>query len=50
MSDQPLFEVEFEADRLMREYPPAWEHPNKQAVFDTACPAGAVHSGTLSTS
>ena len=38
---------EFEAAALMRQHPPAIHNPNKQIVFDIACPPGAVHWGRL---
>ena len=31
----------------MRDHPPIWTHPNKRAVYEIACPPGAVHSGTI---
>lgn len=28
-------------------YPPRWHHPNKQVVFDIACPPGSTHAGEI---
>jgi hypothetical protein len=46
-SVEPIERREFEATALMRQDPPAIHNPNKQIVFDIACPPGAVHSGRL---
>jgi hypothetical protein len=45
--NDPLQREEFAAEKLMKEYPPVWQHPAKRWVFDIACPAGAAHRGTL---
>jgi tetratricopeptide (TPR) repeat protein len=37
----------FDAQKLVSEYPPKFTHPNKQAVYDVACPPGSSHSGTI---
>ncbi|MGC4118781.1 MAG: hypothetical protein QM765_30315 [Myxococcales bacterium] len=42
-----LFRKTFQAESLMREHPPRLRHPNKQLVFDLACPAGARHQGEI---
>jgi hypothetical protein len=34
---QPLQRHEFQADRLIKEYPPMWNGRNKMMVFDIAC-------------
>lgn len=44
---EPLQHVDFEVGRLMKEYPPVWQHTCKELVADIASPAGAVHRGTL---
>ncbi len=43
----PLESREFDTQRLFAEHPPVWEHPNKVAVYEVLCPAGAIHSGRL---
>ncbi|MFA6166532.1 MAG: hypothetical protein WC700_07955 [Gemmatimonadaceae bacterium] len=43
----PLHRDTFNAHRLMTEHPPALRDPNKQVVFDVACPAGTVHEGEI---
>lgn len=42
-----LFRRTFPTEPLMREHPPRLRHPNKQLVFDLACPAGARHQGAI---
>lgn len=44
----PLHRDIFPAHRLMTEHPPALRDPNKQVVFEVACPAGMVHEGEIS--
>jgi hypothetical protein len=43
----PMERLAFESAQIMAENPPVWRHPNKQAVFDVACPPGSNHSGTI---
>lgn len=43
----PLQRDTFPAHRLMTEHPPVLRDPNKQVVFDVACPAGTVHEGEI---
>ncbi len=43
----PLDRRVFDAQALMSEHPPVWRHPNKQVVFEVACPAGCVHEGPV---
>lgn len=43
----PIERRTFQAQSLMEDHPPVWFHPNKQAVFDIACPPGSVHGGEL---
>lgn len=38
---------EFDAAALMRDFPPRWRHPNKQIVYDIACPAGFAPRGRV---
>lgn len=40
----------YEAADLMRRFPPAWAHPNKQLVAQLSCPPGRLHIGTISVS
>ena len=42
---EPLERDDFFAGELMSAHPPIWRHPNKQVVFDIACPPGATHGG-----
>ena len=44
----PLARREFDAAELMRTHPPLLRNPNKQLVYDIACPSDAVHHGTVS--
>lgn len=44
---KPLQQFRFEADRLMQEHPPRWNHACKRLVASISCPPGAVHRGTL---
>lgn len=37
----------WEAGELLRRWPPQLAHPNKQLVYDLACPPGTVHRGTI---
>ncbi|MBW4487858.1 MAG: hypothetical protein KME12_08715 [Trichocoleus desertorum ATA4-8-CV12] len=37
----------FDAQTLVTEFPPRFYDPNKQLVYDIACPAGAVHQGKI---
>ena len=43
----PLQRDTFPTHRLMTEHPPVLRDPNKQVVFDVACPAGTVHEGRV---
>ncbi len=38
---------EFDASDLMNRFPPKLFNPNKQLVFDIACPLGCVHIGKI---
>ena len=44
---QPNERYQFDAQQLMVEHPPNWHHPNKQIVFDIACPPGSAHGGEI---
>ena len=44
---EPLERDDFVAGELMSAHPPIWRHPNKQVVFDIACPPGATNDGRL---
>jgi hypothetical protein len=44
---RPLDRRTFEAQQLMQSHSPIWHHPNKQAVFEIACPPGSPHRGQL---
>lgn len=44
---EPIEREVFDAARLMAEHPPVLRDPNKRAVYDVACPAGAEHGGTV---
>lgn len=44
---EPLDRRTFDAAELMAAHPPVWQHPNKQAVFEVACPPGSIHRGQL---
>jgi len=37
----------YDAAELFANHPPIWRDPNKQVVFDTACPAGSTHHGRI---
>ncbi|ABW68522.1 poly(ADP-ribose) glycohydrolase [Desulfosudis oleivorans] len=37
----------FQTDLLIKEYPPKWGHPNKQAVFDLICSANCEFKGQV---
>jgi len=43
----PLDRLSISAARLMTDHPPRLYHPNKQAVYDIACPPGVVHEGVI---
>jgi len=47
VSEELLQHAEFDAERLMREHPPIWQHPSKQWVFDIACLPGSTHTGLI---
>ena len=49
MTDEPrpLDRRTFEAQQLMQSHSPIWHHPNKQVVFEIACPPGSGHRGQL---
>ncbi|HEY6060541.1 MAG TPA: hypothetical protein VIV10_08150 [Gemmatimonadales bacterium] len=40
----------WEADELVRRWPPKFAHPNKKVVYDLACPPGTHHAGTVTSS
>jgi hypothetical protein len=44
---EPIERGEYPTAALMAGYRPAWGHPNKQVVFEIACPPGAMHRGQL---
>lgn len=44
---KPLEHRQYDAGRLMAEHPPHFRHPNKQAVYDLACPAGFEAQGDV---
>jgi hypothetical protein len=44
---EPLQRAEYDAAALMTEHPPVIHHPNKQVVYDIACPPGSRPSGTI---
>jgi hypothetical protein len=46
-SVEPLDRATFDAAELMAAHPPRLRHPNKQAVFEIACPPGSRPSGTV---
>ncbi len=46
----PLGRASIEAADLVAKYPPRLPHRNKRAVYDKACPPGALHRGTLTVS
>jgi hypothetical protein len=43
----PTESAVFVAARLMTEHPPVFRHPNKQAVYECACPPGCTHGGEI---
>lgn len=43
----PLQRADFAAHELMAAHPPVLRHPFKRLIFDIACPAGSVHTGTI---
>lgn len=40
----------WEADELVRRWPPKFAHPNKKVLYDVACPPGTRHGGTVTSS
>lgn len=46
----PLGRASIESADLVAKYPPRLPHRNKRAVYDKACPPGALHCGTLTVS
>lgn len=44
---EPIVRLEFDAAHLMREHPPQLRDPNKQRVFDVACPPGSPPAGKV---
>ena len=40
----------WEADELVRRWPPKFAHPNKKVLYDVACPPGTHHGGTVNSS
>lgn len=40
----------WEAEELVRRWPPKFAHPNKKVVYDLACPPGTHHAGTVTSS
>lgn len=40
----------WEADELVRRWPPKFAHPNKKVLYDVACPPGTRHGGTVNSS
>lgn len=44
---KPLSRRTFQACELMEQYPPRWEHLNKEVVYQLACPPGTVHAGEV---
>jgi hypothetical protein len=47
MRRQPLVHQVYDAQSLMRDFPPRLKHQNKQVVYDIACPADCMHAGQL---
>ena len=46
----PLCRRSWEADDLVRRFPPKFTHPNKKVVYEVACPPGTRHGGTVTSS
>lgn len=46
--NDPIYRLEFDAQKLVADFPPRLSHPNKHIVFQMSSPPGAVHSGSLS--
>lgn len=44
---QPIERFEFDAPDLMAKHPPVFSNPNKELIFDSACPRGCVHEGRV---
>lgn len=40
----------WDADELVRRWPPKFSHPNKKILYDLACPSGTRHGGTVTSS
>jgi hypothetical protein len=47
MPPEPLERLRFDTQQLIHDFPPQFTNSNKKAVFDKACPRGAVHSGEI---
>ena len=44
---QPLYRKTFHAPTLLREHPPQFRHPHKQALFDLAYPDGTASPAVI---
>lgn len=44
---EPLYRRNYDAAKLLREHPPKFQHPHKQALFEIAYPDGAAATGSL---
>lgn len=44
---EPLYRKSYLAADLVKNHPAKLRHPNKKRVYEIACPANCVHSGTL---
>ncbi|MBL8808876.1 MAG: hypothetical protein JNM43_01755 [Planctomycetaceae bacterium] len=48
--DDLIYRLEFEAQKLVADFPPRLSDRNKQVVFGMSSPPGAIHSGAISVS
>src|SRR4051812_32899056 len=46
-SDGPIVHLTFDAAKLMAEHPPRLRNPNKQVVFEIACPTACRIAGAI---
>ncbi|MDQ5910948.1 MAG: cat protein [Pseudomonadota bacterium] len=44
---QLIYKYRIDTASMTAEYPPRWRHPNKQRVYEIACPPGSRHHGQI---
>jgi len=47
MKAEPMDRVQFDGGKIMRDHPPQWNHPNKQAVFALICSTNDPFAGRI---